>query len=320
MTEPVIQGTFIGLNDRTGAFDRGDWRRCFDEMEKVGLRFVIPTPCSQIIDKPGAFYASVELPLAANTDVLSIIMEEVKHRGMEIYLSTPMIPYGPRSDIATWMEQAKEETYRLNLELWKAYEGHPSWKGWYISHEIHELWFLEPQSRQQAMIDYHRHITDQVRKLSPEMKILIAPFFTLEFSPPRSPDELRLAWTAFLQAVDIDILMLQDGRGSNRGIEEPDVQVIFEAVRRACDETSIAFWADVETFNLIPNSNGTPGYLQPTDFARLRGQLETVAKYTERIGIWEFISTMLYPPSARDTVAASQLLKEYGAYAKRRHM
>ena len=136
----------------------------------------------------------------------------------------------------------------------------------------------------QHLVHLYNGMADEVKRLAPELVVSSAPFFSL-----RNPVELyEERWRAFLRQARIDVLMLQDGVGCERNITVDNMVPFYESLSRACGDTGVEFWSDLELFDLKP-----PKIVSPE---RVAAQLAREAPYVRKIVAYSFAN--LTPESA----------------------
>ena len=122
-------------------------------------------------------------------------------------------------------------------------------QGFYLSSEIDDHGGIADSPRVMAYL----RAAQVLRRLAPDKRISLAPFFTTMLSP----DEHAQFWQPMLAAHLFDVLMLQDGVGVGRA-SSATARLYLEALRRVLPPTplvggtaSIQLWAVVELFRQV---------------------------------------------------------------------
>lgn len=235
------------------------------------------------IEREEVLFAGKTGMLTLVNDELTQILEAAEKRGMSVWLGTKFS--------GTWwgddFDGGKEiEDNIKTAEALERYYGHyKCFVGYYIPHEFRPDW------RPQYNIQFYKELAERLKAYN--KPIAIAPFFRVEM--PFAAHEKF--WREFLQEVDIDVLMLQDGVGSDtKRIDK--ILPHYEMVQKVAKENGIEFWSDLEVFHVEVQD----GPAQPADIKKVTRQLETQAPYVDRIVIFDWLHYM--SPLAGDKAKA----------------
>jgi len=180
-----------------------------------------------------------------------------------------------------------DDVHRLRVkamhELVSKYGRHKSFYGWYYPNEtgIREHY-------EDLYIHYVNRCSAEARKLTPQGKILIAPYGTRNISfDDRYLDQLH--------RLDVDYIAYQDEVGVQKTQVE-ELPAIFENLRKIHEKAGRSkLWADVEIFAFSGEAyTSNPG---PAPSERVIKQLEAVAPFVEKILIYEYIGLLNRPGS-----------------------
>jgi hypothetical protein len=194
---------------------------------------------------------------------------------------------------------------RVAQELWERYKRHPSFYGWYFTHEMNDL--LKSSA-------YYDPLADFCHALSPDKPVMVAPAGT-PILDRKSLAESR-----------VDIFAYQDAVGSgyvpykNTFQPENRIAMLDEIFAKYCSwhaETEKHLWADLELWEM----DGSQGYggAFPTNFSRVQRQIAIESKYATMLTAYAYHGFMHDPRSkvkAKDERAV-RLFEEYTDYLKR---
>jgi len=191
---------------------------------------------------------------------------------MDVYLGLYAWDWKNKGSEADFQEFA-DVNIKVAKELYHLYSKHPSFKGWYIL-----TWEIgNAPSPDNVAVKAYTKVISSLRGLDSKKKIMIAPYFTLDFSP----QDLEKGWKKLLETMKVDIVAFQDGVGCDRGIKPEDVPPYFEAMKRACDANKVELWGDLEVFDILAG-------WKPAKIERIKEQMEKMSPFVKKIVIWEF--------------------------------
>jgi hypothetical protein len=210
-------------------------------------------------------------------------------------------------DKPDWKQRNEEGltlSKKIAQELWERYGHHPSFYGWYLTHEMNDL------AKSSA---YYNPLADFCHALAPEKPVLAAPAGT------------PILDKATLQASKVDIFAYQDAVGSgyvpykNTFNPENRIAMLHDIFRKYRDwhaDTGKHLWSDLEVWEM----DGSKGYSgsYPASFARVRRQIEIEAQYVSVLTAYPYHGYFHDPRSrvAAKDLRAVQLFEEYVAYLK----
>lgn len=254
---------------------------------------------------------------------LERILSEADGRRMEVIFQTWTTPlwyqdWNPKREI--------ERNQAYIPRAWELFGGHPSFKTWYIGHEIYLVWGqMSGEYR-----DIYRAVVDQVRATSPACRVSISPFFILDRNRIlgdfrfAEPGEYAEWWGETLRLTGIDLLMVQDSGEHASFTTVAEKEPFIAAFARACREAGKEFWVNVETAEMdVPGYEAlrearkqpVPGqHWRPVPIPRLRRKLELAGKYSPRAVTWgwEFWRPALGPEASAYHRSFSELNRRPG--------
>jgi hypothetical protein len=286
-----ITGTF--LNEIT--FDipsqnwgPDEWRADFDAMKAIGIDTVI-------IIKGGlrreTLFPSKVIGTVPPYDLAQLFLEEAAGRKMQLYFGTYDSWDWARN--GTWKEEI-EINRRFMEEVRSRYGSHPSFTGWYLTHET--------SHRRFHFREIYAGLSEHAKKLTPGKPVLISPFYPsrkIYGDESLDPGEFADNWRQMLHGITtIDYAAFQDGTA---GLHELDTYLA--QAKHVMDELGIQLWNNVETF-----TRDMPIKFPPIDFRELQEKLAISARYATKNITFEF-SHFMSPNSCYP--AARNLYKRY---------
>ncbi|MBP2471570.1 hypothetical protein JOF53_000442 [Crossiella equi] len=241
-----------------------------------------------------------------STDVVGRTLAKAQDAGLEVWMGLPV------SD-KWWEVYAHDRSWLLNeaatakafaRELWSKYGHHSSFKGWYLSFELDNVNFSDNAS-QVNMIDFYREVLDELRLVTGDKPIVIAPFYNdVNRGLPgwQNPEAWRDMWTRLLLEADVDVIALQDGVGAGHA-DPATMAEWFAAMSDAMEyaDSQAVLVSDTETFFV-----GASG-LQPMT---TRAMVTSMKALWARVdGLWSF--SFNHYQSPRSKFASPPYLRGY---------
>jgi hypothetical protein len=260
---------FKYINPYMVGFSCADYGIKIFEMAELGMEYLV---LNAVTLHNKAFYNSSVFPrweLECNNPIEAILKAADKWN-MKVFL-TCEYPYDEDDSI---LDSSMMRTrLRVMGELVEQFSNHKSFFGWYFAREA----YLNPNF-QQDFITYINTLADEARKLTPELKILIAPYGT-RFGI------FDDTYVRQLEKLPVDIIAFQDELGcAHSGVTTETITRQFEMARKAHDKNGrVALWADVETFTWERESNHRESALVPAAFPRILDQLRAVSPFVDNI-------------------------------------
>lgn len=322
---PYLQGawieSFAAIRDCQGpdrAATERNLRDSIDAMKRLGMNVLIIA----YVEYQGTFFYPSEIEFYDHDvkrmargrehpfDVVGTVLSQADKNGMHVFLG---IGRGGDTYLLWEFEKAgwkERNAAALDLgrwvakELWDRYHHHPSFYGWYFTHEMNDL------AKASA---YYDPLADFCHSLSPDKPVLVAPAGTPLITPQS------------LAASRVDIFAYQDAVGSgyvpHKNTFNPENRIamldtIYAKYRDWHAGTNKHLWSDLEIWEM-DGSQGYGGSYPPT-FRRVKRQIEIEAKYVQMLTGYAYFGFLRHP-EARGGVPderARRLHDEYAAYRK----
>lgn len=285
-------------NSALEKFSAEQWREKVREISNVGMDYIV-LMASSLYDRsyfPSEIYPLADIPCK---DPIEEILSQADECGVKVFIGNGF--YGdwtkPHRNITD--PQVIKRSFCAMEELTALYGSHKSFYGWYLPDETCIIMrFSEDFTK------YVNLCSAECKKLTPEKKLLIAPYGTnLTFTNDK--------FVKCLSNLDVDFIAYQD----EIGVRKTPVwasEKIFERLKKAHDKAARAkLWADIEVFKF----EGTvyKSALLPADFKRIERQIKNVSPYAEKILCYQY--TGLMNPTSSEAFAGHESSKElYDSY------
>ena len=266
--EHLVTGTFLQIDSTTLAWPAGSWRQELEAMRRLRMDTLIVQAAAT---EAGAYYPSRRLKLAEPCgcpDLIGNLLRIGDELGIRVFLG--LDGYNVWQPGGSCREMVSRCTAVAD-ELAKLYGKHRNFGGWYLPQEFSD-WM-----KANELAGAYSRLANHCRTLVPGKPVAVAPYFTT-----RSLDEAacRRGWLRMLPLLGVDIVMLQDGVGCNRGLTAANVVPVYRAVSEACRIHGVEFWSDLEVFDIRDWS--------PAPIDRIVDQMKSESPHVGKIVIWEF--------------------------------
>lgn len=243
-----------------------------------------------------AYYPSKLYPgrmPTASADPLETIMDEADKLGMHVMPGVgcyAFFDFTPGS--LQWCKQVAGE-------LWELYGHHPSFYGWYMSHE--KDGGLGSAEERQEIVAFFKEFTPYVHGLAPDKPVMLAP----------NCYHLRGAEATYRQLLpNLDILCpFAYHRMPANDLRGEEAATLMQAL---CDEAGCHLWMDVESFLFAPG-----GGLVPRSIGGLISDFTRFPTFEKTLH-YQFPGLMSAPEMTRQPggPASVKLYLDYMAYLK----
>lgn len=261
-------------------FTAEQWDEKVREIAETGMEYLVLLNVA-IYGK--SFFPSKVLPKheLGCEDPLEVVLKAADKYGIKFFVSNDF--YGNWVDSLEMMQDKEVSRRRIQAmdEIVEKYAHHKSFYGWYFPNEIGiDKIFSE------IFIEYVKECSEHARKLTPDLKRLIAPYGTRHV-------EEGDQFVRQLDRIDVDFVAYQDEIGVQKTkIEES--AAIFERLHRLHKKSGrSALWADVEVFRF--EAQVYRSALLPAPGEEVIRQLQAVAPFVEKILIYQYPGLMNAP-------------------------
>lgn len=296
------------FNTELGRMTDDQWRELVRAMHEVDQDVLVITMMFQNFTHRGrhnietegypgkAYYPSQLFPgrmPIASTDPLEAILSEADRLGMYVMPGVgcyAFFDFTPGS--LRWCEQVADE-------LWQRYGHHPSFYGWYLSHE--KDGGLGDAAEREEIVEFFRAFTPYVRRLAPDKPVMLAPnCYHLRGA--------EVTYRKLLPHLDI-VCPFGYHRMPADDLRGEEAATLMQAL---CDEAGCHLWMDVESF-VFPDGRLVP---RPID-----GLINDFTRFPnfEKILHYQFPGLMSGPGMSRQPggPASVKLYEDYREYVVR---
>jgi len=290
-------------NDTACAFTADQWTTLVLDMASLGFEYFVLT---SVALGGRAFYPTALLPRYELDcdDPIEASLAAADLCGARFFIGNdffgPPMTHGP----ALLDPDTMRARHRAMEELVARYGHHPSFYGWYYPNEC----ALDPYFSD----DYIRYVrlnSQEARRLTPDGKILIAPYGTRKVIADAE-------FVHQLESIEVDVIAYQDEVGVEKSRAD-ETEYFFEQLRFAHNQAGRpALWADVELFNFedaVYNSA-----LLPAPFERIEAQLRAVSPYVDVVLAYQYQGILSRPgsPSFLGVPESARLHQDYDHWRK----
>jgi hypothetical protein len=269
-----------------------EWEAQFDVFVKMQMDTLVVIRC---VTEWHAIYPSrhAKVPLVSPDDMLELYLSLADQRRLKVYVGT--YDTGLHWRCNDWRSEIEEGLPYID-EIWERYGQHPSFYGWYMSHE---------GDQRHDMPRIWKPLISHIKKIGAAKPILISPRYAAEKyrGPSLSPPQHARYTEYLLGEMEglINHAAYMDGHCHFK-----DLKAYVEPTAEVCARFKIDFWANVETFD-----RDMPWRFPPLEWVKLKYKMDTQAPYASKMITFEaphFLSPCSMFPSAR------ALYDRYGEY------
>ena len=286
-------------------FTRSQWQTLIRDMRHLGLDTVVLTCTALVTEDEAECYAPVDVfPHPADMvcqDALDAVMEELERQNMHIFLGLGF--YGLWTDPEGNMKSAEVEERALRAAsiLYERYGRYRCLEGWYLPDETEAGPYFK-----EYFISFVNRYAARLRAMSPEKKILIAPYGTNKISADDTfVDQLR--------RLDVDIIAYQDEVGVRKSTPD-QTGAYYRSLREAHDKAGRSrLWADMEVFEFEGATYRSA--LIPASIDRVEAQLRALSPWVDKILCYEYPG-LLSRPGSEASYAGDEPARLYAEYER----
>lgn len=271
-----------------------------DAMKRIGMSTIIIT----YVEYKIAFYPSIFLEYPYyGMDVIEIILAQADKNKMHVFLG---LGRGD-DDLLLWdglgdyerIQEGINFSKNVAKELWDLYSHHPSFYGWYLTHEANDIG---------RAANYYNPVASFCHEFSPDKPVMIA--------PAGSP--IISEW--LLNTSKVDIFAYQDAVGAGyKNYEytgDPEIRIadldsVFKHYSTLHQNTNKHIWTDLEIWRSNPQTGYTP--FIPAPMEQIERQIAIEAKHVDFITGYEFLS-MMEPPESTLKLGGDDAIHLYNQY------
>ncbi len=281
----IVSGSFldgVASDIPSNNWTREVWRKQLTDMKRIGMDTCIMI---RVGWGDSAMYKSpvMRTTLYEEDDLVEFWLAEADRIGLKMYVG--LFDTNDFWRVNDW-ENEIDVNLKLIEELWARYGHHPSFYGWYISHE--------------GDMKFHQHLIWKPLMLKAKSydstkRILISPRYAGKkygqsfMTPELHVKHFRYIYDQVGELIDEAAFM--DGHVDFRELPE-----YLEATSKLSAEYNVAFWSNLETFD-----RDMPWRFPPIEWQKMQFKLEAAQQWAEKIITFEaphFLSPYSLFPSA----------------------
>jgi len=303
---PRIGGTYLQLLDSHQDWTTRQWNNLFDEFAAMRIsKIVVQWSVSENL----AFFASKTYQHGPNPP-LEAILGLADTRGMRVSVGLWHDPdywrnvAAPAQAVEVYLRRARLHASAIAEELAPSVTKHPSFAGWYISEEIDDTNWVQPE-RRRILKEHLQSMSSSLRALTPNADVSLSCFSNGNMDP----DSLEAFWKSVLTDSSINRLLFQDGIGAHK-LELEYLAPFLSAVKRATAASGRGLTVIVEVFDQTAGPGRDEGSFSaaPAPLARIDRQIALAAEFAST-DIVAFSVPEYMTPSAGE--ASRKLLEAY---------
>jgi hypothetical protein len=272
---PHLNGTFLQLSATRRNWTGAQWAGLFDGFRSLRLSQVV---VQWTVAGTDSFYKAAR----PDGSALGRILDAADRSGIRVWVGLYHDPeywnqVGSRREAtASYLREIRGKSLAIAHDLAPLVQRHPGFAGWYLSEEIDDINWLDPERREDLLA--HLKLTSSgLQNALPASKVAVSTFSNGRMSP----GGFREFWQQILQTSSISLVLLQDGIGVQK-LELNELPLYAEALAAAASETGRECGIVIELFQ---QTAGAP--LDAGEFAavsapmdRVRRQLAAAARFT----------------------------------------
>lgn len=262
-----------------------DWLRELGWMKDAGIVEIVLDTAR--LDTNTAFYPSNTIP-ATLVDHIGRALAYADSLDMRVWLCPckDLRVKTNETDPGVW-QQFELTAESLASDLYSHFRDHPSWTGWYLQHEQHNLM----TGNQVIVSEMQTPLSEYLRMLEPKKRIAISPYFN--HAQRQNYQEFANYISGILDNTQIDTVAMQDGVG---GKFNP-VDMLpnwYDPMGAAVRGTGALFLLNVNTFRKTAD-----GVLYPAIPGEYFPVIDKVSQFVA--GVWGFSPNHYMSPSVVNT-------------------
>jgi hypothetical protein len=306
---PPIRGTFLQLVNQHLHWSETEWRTLFGTFRELRMRSLV---VQWTVSGETAFFAT-EPHTGGPHSPIETIMTLAAEQGIKVSIGLwhdpaywKEIARTPRL-VEVYLRRVRRESATIATRLAPAMKRHAAFHGWYITEEIEDSSWAEPERR---MI-IRAHLAAQsrtLRSILPEARISLSCFSNANLDP----GALEEFWKSMLEGATIDTILFQDGIGAGK-LDLESVPLFLQAMRRAAEAGRREFALIVELFEQTRGAGPDRDsfHAVPASFARVERQLALAAAH----GVPDVLAFSV--PDYMTPAAGAQARQLFDSYRKR---
>lgn len=278
-TIPRLQGTFMQLSAGQRWTD-ARLNELFADFKRLQLSRVI---VQWTASGRRAFYPSTKFESVPEPP-LDSILRLADASGMKVRLGLADNPTfwaeiaasRPGDQVERALQRMRSRSLETASELLAIINSHPSFDGWFITEEIDDINWMQPE-RRTILRSHLSSLSTALGRLRPSTSIAISGFSNANCDPAA----LERFWSEILDGTGIDRVFFQDGIGA-RKLDLDYAPMYFAAMKRAITSRGLDLAIVIELFEQVagPPVSSAPFRAVAAPIDRVRRQLSLAGEFS----------------------------------------
>ncbi len=303
---PRISGTFLQLLDHHQEWTTQEWNSLFEEFAAMQISKIV---VQWTVSDDLAFFDSRAFRHGTNPP-LETILGLADARGMKVSVGLWHDPgywrnvAAPAQATEVYLRRAMLRASAIAGELAPLVTKHPSFDGWYISEEIDDTNWAQPE-RRSILKEHLNSLSSSLHMLTSNAEVSLSCFSNGNMDP----GSLEAFWKSLLTGSPIERLLFQDGIGAHK-LELEYLAPFLSAMKRATAASGRSLVVIVEVFDQTSGPGHDDGIFSavPAPLDRIDRQIMLAAEFASP-DIVAFSVPEYMTPSAGE--ASRKLLEAY---------
>ncbi len=295
-----LQGTVIQFNPAHELWTRSDWAKLVRSLRALGMTQIV---VQWSVADAAAYYRSRQFrsgpmpPLGPLLDLadeanMRVLVGLAHDNGFWTRIG------GDPEQVERYLGDLRTRSLQAARELAPLVAQHRSFEGWYLSEEIDDVNWRDPQRR--AILGAHlKAVTTELRTLHPRARMAVSGFANAGIDPASLED----FWRSVLgSAPELGIVLFQDGVGVGK-LKLDELPPVLGAIQRAVNGRSGELRVIVEVFQQTagPPIDQKPFAAQPAPLGRIRRQMDIARPFSSSLlafTVTDYMNAGGSPPAA----------------------
>jgi hypothetical protein len=305
----LITGTFIDEISHDiphQNWSAKEWEQDFQHMKVMGIETVILIRCGyrKFLTYPSSYLINKHKCFTPPVDLVELFLSLADKYEMQFYFG--LYDSGIYWETGDLTREIEDNKFIID-EVWKRYEHHPSFKGWYLSMEISRKTIGATEAFRTLGMQCKQVSNDLPTFISPWIdgrKAVLAANASLTKADAVSVEEHEKEWREIFSGLKgaVNAVAFQDGH-----IDYTELDTFFTVNKKLADEFGLECWTNAESFD-----RDMPIKFLPIKWEKLRLKLEAAQRCGYNKAITFEFSHFMSPQSAY--IQAHHLYKRYMEY------
>lgn len=281
-----------------------DWKTELDAMRKSGIDTIV----LQWLKYDQTRFYPIQAP---GLDPVETILSYADHHNMKVMLGLSFeTSWWSAADDPVFLRGVADRTLAFAAKVHRRYGKHRSFSGWYVPYEVGDTDYDDEEIA--ALQVFFRRIARGCHELAGRAVPVATSIF---FSGKLPPEAVSLNYGKLLKGSELDIIIVQDGVGTNHweGKVKEKVRPYLAQLAQVIRAAGAHPWVAIEIFAIGKDAAPKQGIPLPAPGSRIAEQLGVASPLFERSMMFDFFHYM--SPSRGEAQGALQ--KWFAEHAER---